>query len=79
MDAPFSPLKSDLIIETDAPLLRWEAATNDMSAGGPWSEQEGAHQINLLELAGGALATKTFTKDRQNIHVRLKMDNTTAT
>ena len=34
--------------------------------------------INLLELAGGALAMKTFTKGRKNIHVLLRMDNTTA-
>ena len=27
---------------------------------------------------GGALATKTFAKDRENIHVHLKMDNRTA-
>ena len=32
--------------------------------------------INVFELAGGALAMKTFTKDRENIYVLLKMDNT---
>ncbi len=30
----------------------------------------------LLELVGGALAIKTFAKDRSNIHVHLQMDNT---
>lgn len=41
--------------------------------------QERSLHINVLELAGGALATKTFTKDGENIHVLLKMDNTTST
>ena len=46
-------------------------------AGGLWSEEKRTHHINRLELAGGALATKTFTKGRKNIHVLLRMDNTT--
>jgi hypothetical protein len=75
---PILPLTPDLVIETDASVLGWGAATKQMSTGGLWSEQERAHHINLLELAGGALATKTFTKGRKNIHVLLKMDNTTA-
>ena len=75
---PILPLAPDLVIETDASLLGWGAATKQMSTGGLWSELERAHHINLLELAGGALATKTFTKGRKNIHVLLKMDNTTA-
>ena len=49
-----------------------------MSTGGLWSEEERTHHINLLELAGRALATKTFTKGRKNIHVLLRMDNTTS-
>ena len=49
-----------------------------MSTGGLWSKEERTHHINLLELAGRALATKTFTKGRKNIHVLLRMDNTTA-
>ena len=49
-----------------------------MSTGGLWSEKERTHHINLLELAGGALATKTFTKGRKNIHFLLRTDNTTA-
>ena len=75
---PILPLAPDLVIETDASLLGWGAATDKMSTGGLWSEQERTHHINLLELAGGALAMKTFTKGRRNIHVLLKMDNTTA-
>ena len=75
---PILPLKPDLIIETDASLLGWGAAVGERSTGGLWAVQERSLHINVLELAGGALATKTFTKDRENIHVLLKMDNTTS-
>ena len=72
------PLTPDLVIETDASLLGWGAATEQMNTGGLWSEEERTHHINLLELASGALPTKTFTKGRKNFHVLLRMDNTTA-
>ena len=72
------PLIPDIVIEMDASLLGWGAATNRMSTGGLWTQQERVHHINLLELAGGALATKTFTKGPKDIYVLLKMDNTTA-
>ena len=67
---PILRLVPDLVIETDASLLGWGAATEQTSTGGLWSEQERTHHIR----AGGALATK----GRENIHVLLKMDNTTA-
>ena len=75
---PIPPLTPDLVIETDASLLGWGAATEQMSTGSLWSEEERTHHINLLELAGGALTVKTFTKGRKNIQVLLRMDNTTA-
>ena len=34
--------------------------------------------INLLELTAGVFAVKAFTKDRRNVHVHLRMDNTSA-
>ena len=40
-------------IERDALLLGWGAATEQMSTGGLWSEEEErTHHINLQELAG---------------------------
>ena len=74
---PILPPTPDLIIETDASLLGWGAASGQMSTGGLWSEDERAQHINALELAGGALAIKTFTKGRENLHVHLRMDNMT--
>ena len=41
-------------------------------------EEERKHHINWLELQGGVFAVRTFAKDKSNIHVRLRMDNTTA-
>ena len=75
---PILPPTPDLIIETDASLLGWGAASAQGSTGGFWSEEERACHINALELMGGALATKTFAKGRQNIHIHLRMDNRTA-
>ena len=69
------PPTPDLIIETDASLLGWGAASAQGSTGGLWSEEERAYHINALELMGRA---KTFAKGRQNIHIHLRMDNRTA-
>ena len=71
---PILPLTPNLVIETDVSLLGWRAAAKQMRTGDLWSEEERTHHINLLELASGALATKTLTKGRKNIHVFLRMD-----
>ena len=68
----------DITIESDALLLGWGAALGTISSRGLWSEEERTQHINMLELMGGAFATRTFTKGKQNVHVRLRMDNTTA-
>ena len=68
----------DITIESDALLLGWGAALGTISSRGLWSEEEKTQHINMLELMGGAFATRTFTKGKQNVHVRLRMDNTTA-
>ena len=41
------------------------------------SEWEGTFHINLLELMGGAFAVKTFARNRQDVHICLRMDNKT--
>ena len=48
-----------------------------MKTGGLWSSQEQQH-INVLELKAGMFAVQAFTKDKQNVHVHLRMDNTSA-
>lgn len=68
----------DVTIESDASLLGWGASSDGLETGGLWSQLERGMHINVLELKAGAFAVKTFTKGRQGIHVRLRMDNTTA-
>lgn len=71
---PILPLPPDLVIETDASLLGWGAASGQRSTGGLWSEKE---RVSVLELMGGALATETFAKTI--IHVHLRMDTRSRT
>ena len=69
----------DLVIDSDASLLGWGATTSSLATGGLWSPTERLSHINLLELTAGAFAVKTFTKGKPDpLHVRLRMDNTTA-
>ena len=68
----------DLIIQSDASLQGWGAVSNGTRTGGPWSGQERTLHINSLELLAGSFAIKAYTKHRNNIHVLLQMDNSTA-
>ena len=68
----------DLIVRSDASLQGWGAVSNGTRTGGPWSGQEKTLHINSLELLAGSFAIRTFTKHRNNIHVLLQMDNSTA-
>ena len=43
-----------------------------------WSQMERKLHINCLELLAGSFAVKSFTKNRLCVHVRLRMDNTSA-
>ena len=72
----------DVIIQTDASLKGWgaylEGRPTSTGINGLWSEKETSLQINCLELKAAELAVKTFAKDRESIHIHLKMDNITA-
>ena len=68
----------DMVIETDASLMGWGAVCKGVRTGGLWSIQEQHHHINVLELKAGMLAVQAFVKNKQNVHVHLKMDNTSA-
>ena len=73
-------LKVSYILETDASMKGWGAlnVTEQIQTGGAWSNAEAKMHINCLELLGATLAVKTFLKDQRNVHVLLRMDNTTA-
>ena len=68
----------DLVIETDASKLEWGAVCQGVRTGGLWSQMERKLHINCLELLAGSFAVKSFTKNGLCVHVRLRMDNTSA-
>ena len=68
----------DITVETDASLLGWGVVSGETRTGGLWSEEERAQHINMLELMGGDFAAKIFARDKQDIHIHLRMNNTTA-
>jgi len=68
----------DMIIHSDASLQGWGAVYNGTRTGGLWSIPERKRHINSLELLAGSLAIQTFAKHRNNVHILLRMDNTTA-
>lgn len=72
------PPSPDLVIETDASRSGWGAVCQGVRTGGLWSQMESKMHINCLELLAGSFAVKSFTKDRLCVHVRLRMDNTSA-
>ena len=73
-------LKRDfnLTIESDAYLTGWGATCMEQRTGGPWSIQEQRMYINCLELLAATLVVKTYLKEKSQIRVLLKIDNTTA-
>ena len=68
----------DLMITTDASKTGWGAMMNGTHTQGAWSEKETQLHINRLELRAARFALQAFTKSHQNIHVHLRMDNSTA-
>ena len=56
----------------------WGAVCNGQSSNGAWSLLESQHHINYFELLAAFHALQVFVADKFNIHVRLKMDNSTA-
>ena len=67
-----------MTIETDASTIGWGAAHQGTRTGGPWSNREKRMHINCLELLAATLAIKCFARDKTNIAILLKVDNTTA-
>ena len=68
----------DIVIETEASRTGWGAVCQGVRTGGLWSQMERKLHINCLELLAGSFAVKSFTKNRLCVHVRLRMDNTSA-
>ena len=73
----FQEPEINLFVNSDATLTGWGASCNGQTTGGRWSLSESNNHINFLELLAAFLALQSFVS-QSNIHVRLKLDNTTA-
>ena len=74
----FVPRPIDITTECDASLVGWDALSHGEVAQGRWSELEISNHINYLELLAAFYALQVFVCHKRNIHVRLKVDNSTA-
>ena len=68
----------DIVITTDASTLGWGAVYKEFKIGGRWNDCEKINHINYLELLAVFHALKAFCKNKNNIHVGLRIDNTCA-
>jgi len=73
-----NPPPTDLYITSDTSKTGWGAWCGNLTANGRYLPLEAKQHINVLELKVAYLAVKAFLKDRANIVVCLRMDNTTA-
>ena len=74
----FGPQPIDVTIECDASLVGWGALSHGKVAQGRWSELEISSHINYVELLAAFYALQAFVGHKRKIHVRLKVDNSTA-
>ena len=69
-------------IESDASKEGWGATNGTTHKGGRWNKDEyslaESNRINYLELLAAFFGLKSFCRKYSNIHVQLKIDNTTA-
>ncbi len=77
IDSPTRPSDRNRCIETGL-VGGGGTACMDMRTGGLWSQNEHLLHINCLELLAGAFAVKCFAKNQICLHIRFRMDSTTA-
>ena len=80
--APIRRGKPDLELRTDASGAGWGATDLKSCTGGRWNEQESGkakeNGINYLETLAAGFGIKSFCANVENLHVLLRVDNTTA-
>ena len=64
-------------LTTDASLLGWGACINDVSTGGPWSNEEKQFHINVLELKAVFLGILALCNNFYDQGLLIRSDNTT--
>lgn len=76
--APIKHGSYKLELFSDASNTGWGIVCNDHKLHGYWSKKDLKHHINYLELLAIYFALKCFAKDRNNIEILIRSDNTTA-
>ena len=75
---PISHGNPSMIIYSDASKTGWGVACNGIKSGGIWDANEANLHINMLELKAAWFGLRCFASELKNIHIQLKIDNTTA-
>ena len=75
---PIHHLPPNMVIESDASDTGWGACYEGLTTRGQWSREESRLHINCKELLAAFLAVQTFAKNKRRMHIRLRVDNTTA-
>lgn len=74
--------KHSMTITSDASSMGWGASDGKFSTGGRWSPLEKCraanNEINYLEMLAAFLTLQAFCKTKGSMHVRLRLDHTTA-
>ena len=76
--SPVTPSVPNMIIETNASLIGWDAQHQGCQTEEQWSVEKRQMHINALELLAVSLALKTFAKDKSHVDVLIRMDNISA-
>ena len=70
-------LSPDLVITTDASKKGWGAVCLGEATQGQWGKEETGEHINLLELRAARFAIMAFAKNREDLHIHMRSDNST--
>ena len=68
---------ADMVLTTDASKSSWGATDQECSTR-MWTQDERTAHINCLEMKAALLALQTFASAKQNIHILLLLDNSSA-
>lgn len=74
---PVSHGNPHITIYSDASLNGWGGVINELSPGGPFSEEEMTFHINYLEILACFLTLQTFCFVLRDCHIKAMTDNTT--
>ena len=75
---PVTICQPDIVLYSDASNDGWGGVWGKHKTGGQWSQIEAEEHINYLELTAAFFTLRSFCKDMNDVHIRLRIDNTTA-